>query len=55
MISAMSMIPVGEEEGTELREKCGPVFSVFFSVFLFGWLVGFLSDDNVCQGSVTLF
>lgn len=51
MISAMSMIPVGEEEGTELREMCGPVFSVF----LFVWLVGFLSDDNVCQGSVTLF
>lgn len=39
MISAMSMIPVGEEEGTELREMCGPVFSVFFFCF-FVWLVG---------------
>lgn len=34
----MNMIPLGGEEGEELRQKHGPVY-----------LKDFLSDDNVCH------
>ena len=41
MISAMNMIPLGGEEGEELREKHGPTY-----------LEDFLSGDNVCQSKI---